>query len=133
MLPKTIKTDIELALTMTSLIACLTSDSGTWEHVKRVIEQGEWEKIFLIVDNNAADNFSCSKDIDFIKIDSKKLLPDLSKEIKQALYGKIKDFEVAVNFISGSGKEHMAMMSAVLKLGLGVRLVVLTKDGIKEL
>ncbi|MEA3515394.1 MAG: hypothetical protein U9R34_07990, partial [Nanoarchaeota archaeon] len=80
---------------MTSLIACLTSDSGTWEHVKRVIEQEEWKKIFLITNSNAADNFSSSKDIEFIKIDSKKLLPDLSKDIRQALYGKIKDFEVA--------------------------------------
>ncbi|MCK5630103.1 MAG: hypothetical protein KAI26_05775 [Nanoarchaeota archaeon] len=118
---------------MTSLIACLTSDSGTWEHVKRVIEQEEWKKIFLIANNNAADNFSCSKDVEFIRIDSNKLLPNLLKDISQALYGKIKDFEVAVNFISGSGKEHMAIMSAVLKLGLGIRLVILTKDGIKEL
>lgn len=118
---------------MTSLIACLTSDSGTWEHVKRVIEQGEWEKVFLIADDNASSNFSCSKEVEFITINSKKLLPDLSKDMSMALRGKIKDFEAAVNFISGSGKEHMALMSAVLKLGLGVRLVVLTKEGVREL
>jgi len=118
---------------MTSLIACLTSDHGAREHVKRVIEQSEWEKVFLIANNSAADSFSCSKEVEFIRIDSNKLLPELSKDIKQGLDGKIKDFEVAVNFISGSGKEHMAMISAVLKLGLGIRLIALTRDGVMEL
>lgn len=119
--------------TMTSFIACLTSDSGTWEHVKRVIDNGDWDNVFLIANEDAANDFKCSKEIELITIDSKKLLPELSRDIKQSLDGKIKDFEVAVNFISGSGKEHMAMMSAVLKLGFGIRLVALTKEGVKEL
>jgi len=34
---------------------------------------------------------------------------------------------------SGSGKEHMALLSALLKLGLGIRLVSFTNNGIKEL
>lgn len=118
---------------MASLIACITSDSGTWEHVKRVIEQEEWDRVFIIANDDASANFKCSKDVEFITIDSNKLLHELSKEILQKLQGKISDFEVSVNFISGSGKEHMAMMSAVLKLGLGVRFVVLTKEGVKEL
>jgi len=38
-----------------------------------------------------------------------------------------------VNIVSGDGKEHMALISALLKLGLGIRFVALTKEGIKEI
>ena len=41
--------------------------------------------------------------------------------------------EIALNLISGTGKEHMAILSALLKLGVGIRLVALTKDGVEEL
>jgi len=38
------------------------------------------------------------------------------------------DFEIALNFASGTGKEHMALMEAILELGLNFRLVTL-KNG----
>ena len=117
---------------MTSLIACVTSDLGTWEHVKRVIAGQDWERIYVICDAQAKTQFSSPKDIEFLQVDTTKLLPELASEMHQKMSG-IKDFEVAVNFVSGSGKEHMAFMSAVLKLGVGVRMVVLTKDGVREL
>ena len=41
--------------------------------------------------------------------------------------------EAAVNLISGNGKEHMAVISALMKLGLGIRLIALTPNGIKEI
>jgi len=40
---------------------------------------------------------------------------------------------VALNLVSGNGKEHMAILSALLKLGIGVRLMAVTKDGVREL
>lgn len=118
---------------MASLIACLTSDSGAWAHVKRIIENQEWDNIFIVGTDESCSSFQCSKQADRICVDTTRLLPELSKDIFRNLNGKIDDFEVAVNFVSGSGKEHMALMSAVLKLGLGVRLVALTKEGIREL
>ena len=57
----------------------------------------------------------------------------MAKELKEKLTGKIKGIEVAVNFVSGEGKEHMALMSALLKLGIGVRFVALKPDGIEEI
>ena len=55
------------------------------------------------------------------------------KYSKITLKGKIKDPEVDVNFISGTGREHMALMSALLKLGVGIRLVAITKEGMEEI
>ena len=50
-----------------------------------------------------------------------------------SLKGKIKGFEVAVNIDSGTGKEHTALITALLKLGLAFRFVLLENDKIKDL
>ncbi|HLC66335.1 MAG TPA: hypothetical protein VJK52_01715, partial [Candidatus Nanoarchaeia archaeon] len=76
---------------------------------------------------------TASTPVNFLIIDPTKPTGTLSEDIRVQLAGKIQDLEVAVNFISGTGKEHMALLSALLKLGLGIRLVVLTKDGVAEL
>lgn len=117
---------------MTDLIACISSGKGTWGHVARLIAGQEWEKIILIADSFGAENFKPEKPAEFIIIDPMHPLTELSANIKKQLEGKQLGFEIAVNFISGSGKEHMALLSALLKLGLGIRLIALTKDGIKE-
>ena len=49
-------------------------------------------------------------------------------ELKSKLSG-----DVAVNFISGSGKEHMALLSAMIEMGVGMRFVVPVDSEIKEL
>ena len=116
---------------MTSLIACLSSEKGTLAHVEKLIENQEWDKIFLISDGN--ENFKPKKDVEFIIVDKSKHIPELTEEIRGKLTGKIIDTEVALNFIAGTGKEHMALLSAVLKLGLGIRLTALTVNGVKEI
>ena len=49
------------------------------------------------------------------------------------LSGRIGFGEVGLNIVSGSGKEHMAVLSAVMKLGVGYRLVAATANGIEEI
>ncbi|MBR9691988.1 hypothetical protein GOV06_04320 [Candidatus Woesearchaeota archaeon] len=117
---------------MTSLIACLSSGKGTWAHLSKVIEGQEWDNIFLITDDFGVKNFSTEKKVEYIIIDSNKFLSEIIKDIQAQLENKIADTEVALNLISGTGKEHMAILSAVLKLGLGIRQVALTPDGVKE-
>ena len=118
---------------MTSLVACLSTGKGTWGHVSRLIADGQWDKIFLITNEFGKENFNNEKQAELISVDSRKGLEDLREDIKNALKGKINDTEVAINFISGEGKEHMAMVSAIIQLGLGVRFFALTKDGVKEI
>ena len=50
------------------------------------------------------------------------------KKLKNKVSG-----EVAVNFISGAGKEHMSLISALIKLGVGFRLVVSDEGKIEEI
>ena len=127
---------------MTSLVACLSSGKGTWAHVAELIKQQDWDSIFLVTNEFGQQNFklgtqtqsdSSPKPVEFILINDKRFLKDLTEDIRKQLENKIHDTEVALNFISGSGKEHMAVISALLKLGLGIRLVALTKEGIKEI
>jgi len=51
-----------------------------------------------------------------------------SKKLKTKLDSA---FEVAVSLASGNGKEHMALISALLSIPVGIRLVVYTKNGIE--
>jgi hypothetical protein len=118
---------------MVSLVAVLSTGKGTWGHVGRLVADGTWDKIFLITNEFGRENFKNEKNAELIVVDSKKGLEELREEIKAGLKGKINDTEVAVNVISGEGKEHMALMAAILQLGMGMRFMALTKDGIKEI
>lgn len=114
------------------LIACLSSGKGTWGHVNRLIEDKEWENIYLITNEFGKENFHTEKKVDLILVNSSQGLRELRNEIESQLKDKLK-IEVALNIVSGTGKEHMAIVSALLKLGVGIRLIALTKDGVEEL
>ena len=118
---------------MTDLVACLSSEEKSWAHVARLIKEQDWKKVFVITDNSGKNNFKAEKNVEFVVVDFQKPVFELIEGIKKGLNGKITDLEVALNIVSGNGKEHMAILSALLKLGVGVRLMAVTKDGVREL
>ena len=87
----------------------------------------------ILVDEFGKENFKPNKEVTYIVINPNSILENLIEDIKEQLKNRILDTEVAINFISGVGKEHMAILSAILKLGLGIRQVALTPDGVKEI
>lgn len=111
------------------LIALLSSGKGTWGQVAGLINKGEWDNIILI-GSNFASGFTSSKKSEFIEVDLNKKLIDLKEELLKKLKGKISGTEVALSIASGEGKEHMALISALLSLPVGVRFTALTKEGI---
>jgi hypothetical protein len=117
---------------MTSLIACIGCDKGTIAHVLGLIKGQTWEKVYLIGESKPS-SIPDIENLEFIEIDLNKTLSEIAFEIEKKLKGKILDLEVGFNIVSGSGKLNMAALSAVLKLGLGLRLVALTKEGVKEI
>ena len=118
---------------MTELIACLSTGKGTWGHVNRLIEDETWERVILITNEYGKENFKKNEKTEFLVVNPNQGLKELRDEIYNKLKELIKGTEVSVNFVSGSGKEHMALISALLKLGIGIRLVALTKDGVEEI
>lgn len=110
------------------LIAFLGVGEGTWGQVAGVIGHGDWENIILI-GNDSAKKFNVDKDFEFIEIKSTGIV-DLKEEILKKIQGKIKGIEVALSIASGNGKEHMALISAILSLPAGIKFTALTKDGL---
>ena len=113
-------------------IALLSSGKGTWAQVSGLIKYGEWDKIILIGDD-FAKQFTSEKKFEFIQADLSKKIKDLRDEILQKLKGKIDGTEVALSIASGEGKEHMALISALINLPVGIRFAALTKEGIIDL
>ena len=114
------------------LIALLSTGKGTWAQVSGLMKYGDWENV-IIIGGDFASKFTSDKKFEFIKVDLDKRLKDLRDEIMSKLKGKIKGTEVALSIASGSGKEHMALISALINLPVGVRFAALTKEGVIDL
>lgn len=118
---------------MTYLIAVLGSGKGTWGKVSNLIAKGDWTRVFLICNDYAYDSFKVDLNkVIKLKIDENN--PEKSIEVLSSFFRKeVDDFEVALNFESGSGIEHMALMCAVLKAGLGIRMVYFKENKVSEM
>ena len=114
------------------LIALLSSGKGTWGQVAGLMNHGEWEKIIIIGDE-FSKNFTHDKKFEFIKVNLSQRIKDLRDEISSKLKGKINGTEVALSLASGTGKEHMALISALINLPVGIRFAALTREGIIDL
>src|SRR3989338_9168117 len=112
------------------LIAFLGNDKENWGQVNALINRGEWEKVILVKNKNS-DGFSSSKECESVSVNSERTLVELKKDIMEKLNGKLGELEVALSLASGSGKEHMALISALLSMPVGIRLVVFTKEGLE--
>ncbi len=114
------------------LIALLSKGEGTWAQISGLIKYGEWDNI-IVLGGDFAKKFSTEKKFEFIQIDLDKKIMDLRDDISKKLKGKINGMEVALSIASGDGKEHMALISALINLPVGIRFAALTKEGIIDL
>jgi len=111
------------------LVALLGEDKESWGQVKALLNHGTWERVILI--KSTKDPFPTEKKCETININSSKSLLDLKSEMVSKLKGKFSEFEAYVSIASGKGKEHMALISALLSLPIGIRLVAYTKKGVE--
>lgn len=119
---------------MTILIANLSTGKGTWAQLYKLLEVGEFDKIFLFTNEFGKEKFKPNDKTELFLVDTRQDPFMLSKDMRDLLKDKIDDTEVALNMVSGAGNEHMALLSALLKLGIGIRLVDVDDDNkLKEL
>ena len=114
------------------LIALLSTGKGTWGQVAGLIKRHEWDKIILVGDD-FAKQFTPEKEFEFIEVNLSNRLVELKEEISKKLRGKINGTEVALSIASGNGKQHMALISALINLPVGIRFAALTKEGVIDL
>ncbi len=112
------------------LVAFLGDDRENWGQVTGLINRGDWEKIIL-VKSKSSEEYEPSKPSEIIKVDTSKPLTELREDIIHKLRDKFQGFDANLSIASGNGKEHMALISALLSIPVGIRLVVFTKKGIE--
>ena len=110
------------------LICLLSKDEGSWAQISGLMKYEEWDKIILI--GSSLGNFVHKKKFDFVKVDLNKKLVELKEEFSKKLKNKFEGMEVACSIASGNGKEHMALVSALINIPVGIRFAALTKKGI---
>ena len=115
---------------MTDLIACFTTDEHH-KHLHRLINESEWDRIFVVTTEEIKKKHTFAKEIIHIIVDPEKQIADYISDIQSHLKGFF--LEVGINLVNGTGKDHMALLSAVMKAGLGFRLVAFTKNGVEEI
>jgi len=112
------------------LIALLSKDEETWKQVSGLMNHGEWEKVIILGDDSAR-KFSHKNKFEFISVDLNKKIQDLKEEFSKKLKGKISGMETALSIASGDGKEHMALIGALLSIPVGIRIAAYTKNGVE--
>lgn len=110
---------------MVQLITLLSSGKGTWFQVKKVVESYSWEEVFVITDDfgKSKINFKAQT----IVVDFNKGYDEIIKSIVEQLKGKL-GWDVALNLSSGTGREHMAVLTAMFKLGSSIKFVDVEND-----
>lgn len=112
-------------------VAFLGNDKENWGQILALSKRVESKKVLLVKGKNI-EGFPLGKNCEFVNVDTNKTLLDLKKEIFDKLKPLLSgDFEVSLSLASGSGKEHMALISALLSIPVGIRLVAYTKEGIE--
>jgi hypothetical protein len=109
---------------MAILIAALGEGKGTWQTVFKLASMSEWEKVIFVGPAFAGENLELKENMKFVAVDEKQPIGTLIAQLQKE-FGTIFG-EVGVNLTSGSGNLHMAILSAILKSGGGVKLVTWT-------
>lgn len=119
---------LHILLTMTDLIVCGSSNKAASAHISKVIAAETWDAIYVIIASQ--EHFILQTTFNSIIVDNQKTIREIKEQIVAQLKGKVKGLEVGVNIVAGTGKEHMALLMALMELGLSFRWVYATKDGI---
>ncbi len=114
------------------LIVFVGKEREAHGQISALINRFESETIILI--GNKSSDFPREGKYEFIEVSSDKDLISLKEELELKLKNLLSSqFEVALSIASGSGKEHMALVSALLAVPVGIKLVAYTKNGIEFL
>ena len=114
-----------------NLIAFVGPDKENLGQVSALINRMDCEKIILLKDKSAP-NLQTNEKCVTVEIDSTKTLSELKAQIQEKVKKEIgNEFEVALSIASGTGKDHMAIISALLAIPVGIKLVAFTKNGIE--
>ncbi len=111
------------------LICFQGTDKENYPQINALMKRGDWSNILIIKNKETEDLPEGNASI--LEINSSLPINELKSDMIQKLKNTIKEIEVALSIASGTGKEHMALISALLSMPVGIRLVVYTKNGVE--
>ncbi|MEM1988940.1 MAG: hypothetical protein QXS41_03830 [Candidatus Woesearchaeota archaeon] len=116
---------------MATLIILATTGKGAWNRIFKLLNVFDWEKVLVITNKFGYEKleFKESK-VEKIEINFNAPYDYVINEIKE----KLKNYnltEVALNISSGEGKEHVALIVALIKLGVSLQFVDLEDNELK--
>ncbi|MBU0761355.1 MAG: hypothetical protein KJ600_03895 [Nanoarchaeota archaeon] len=113
------------------LVAFVGNDTENLGQLTALINRMDCDKVLLVKDKKTSNPFQNPKCVP-ISVDSAKDLISFKQEIQEKLKKELSgDMEVALSIASGSGKEHMALISALLSIPVGIKLAAFTKTGVE--
>lgn len=116
-----------------NLIAFVGKDTDNWGQISALVNRMECERV-VIVQASDAPIFPASEKCEVVTSDSSLPIVALKNSLMSGLKPLLgSEFEVAISLASGTGKEHMALLGALLAIPVGVRVVVYTKEGVQFL
>lgn len=114
------------------LVAFVGKDEENWGQITALMKRMSWDKVILVKGRDV-EGFP-EEGCEIVNVKSELPIRELSEDIKEKLKDKLsKEFEVALSIASGNGKEHMALISGLLNIPVGIKLVVFTKEGVQFL
>ncbi|MCC7569084.1 MAG: hypothetical protein KO463_05675 [Candidatus Methanofastidiosa archaeon] len=111
---------------MKTLIATLGVGKGTWGKVKRICSE-EWDSVILLGNAWAKDTYKPANE--WIVLEDEKDVCQLVEDIKPSLDRDLG--EIYINLLSGSGREHNAVVAALLSLNKKFTMVCVCDDGVQ--
>ena len=114
---------------MKAFLGILSTGKGTWGQVAHIIDNVEYDKVYLISNEWAQDKFTCTKKINWIIIDPRKGFSEILEDIEAQWPKEIVD-ELDINIHSGSGKEHSAILAILKKKKINFKIITINAEGI---
>jgi hypothetical protein len=109
-----------------ALLAVLGIGKGTWGHIARLISEEAWDTVLIVGNDWGKENFAPGKEVGWIIVNNRAGFKILKDAIKEKLPATD---EICVSLISGSGKEHIALLAALRESKRDFKLVILTGEG----
>ncbi|MEM2116067.1 MAG: hypothetical protein QW524_03850 [Candidatus Woesearchaeota archaeon] len=116
---------------MAVLLALITTGEGSWRHLFLLLNSYDWDKVYVLTNKYGFEKLKFKEEkVKKIEINFNAPYDYIIEEIKN----KLRDLnlvEVAVNISSGTGKEHMALLVALIQLGIAINFVDLEEGSLK--
>lgn len=111
-------------------VAFLGSDKENWGQIGAIMRR--LDAVPILIKSKKTEDFEAIGNARIVSVDTDKPLIELKEEIIDKVKPLLlSELEVAISLASGNGKEHMALISALLSIPVGIRLVVFTKNGVE--